>query len=61
MDGYLALLLGQNVPHAKPFTPPPKERDIWRNRCHTWSLEAQRGLDVKQCLAAIRKTGAKWG
>ncbi|HWN95522.1 MAG TPA: tryptophan halogenase family protein [Methylomirabilota bacterium] len=60
MDGYLALLVGQNVPHAKPFTPPPKEKDIWRNRCNTWALEAKRGLDVKQCLDAIRKPGMKW-
>jgi tryptophan halogenase len=60
MDGYLALLVGQNVPHAKPFHPPPKERDIWRNRCNTWATEAKRGLDVKQCLEAIRKPGAKW-
>jgi tryptophan halogenase len=60
MDGYLTLLVGQNVPHAKPFTPPPKERDIWRNRCNTWATDARRGLDVKQCLEAIRKRGMKW-
>jgi len=55
MDGYLALLIGQNVPHAKPYTPSGKEKEIWRNRCNTWALEASRGLDVKQCLSAIRK------
>ena len=60
MDGYLALLVGQNVPHSKPFTPPPKEKEIWRNRCNTWAMEARRGLDVKQCLEAIRKPGMKW-
>ena len=27
MDGYLTLLLGQNVPHAKPYHCPPKEGD----------------------------------
>jgi tryptophan halogenase len=60
MDGYLALLVGQDVPHAKPFTPPPNEAKIWRDRCLTWSHEAQRGLNVKQCLEAIRKPGMKW-
>jgi tryptophan halogenase len=60
MDGYLALLVGQNVPHAKPFTAPPPEAKIWRDRCLTWDHEAQRGLTVKQCLEAIRRPGMKW-
>ena len=60
MDGYLALLVGQNVPHAKPFTPPQKEKEIWRNRSNTWATDARRGLDVKQCLEAIRRPGMKW-
>ena len=61
MDGYLAMLVGQDVPHAKPYTPTPAEQKIWRDRCLTWAHEAQRGLDVKQCLAAMRRTGGKWG
>lgn len=59
MDGYLALLLGQAVPHAKPYVPPPKEADLWRHRCRTWTLDAQRGLDVQQCLASLRQHGFK--
>jgi hypothetical protein len=60
MDGYLALLVGQNVPHGKPFTPPPNEAKTWRDRCLTWGHEAQRGLTVKQSLEAIRAPGMKW-
>jgi tryptophan halogenase len=60
MDGYLALLVGQNVAHAKPFTPPAKEREQWRNRCNTWGLEARRALSVKEALETIRKPGMKW-
>src|ERR1043166_1510735 len=60
MDGYLALLVGQNVPPAQHFTPPQKEKEIWRSRCNTWATDARRGLDVKQCLEAIRKPGMKW-
>jgi tryptophan 7-halogenase len=60
MDGYLAMLVGQNVPHAKPYTPTPKERDLWRNRCNVWATEAKRGFDVKQCLDAIRSPRMKW-
>jgi tryptophan halogenase len=60
MDGYLAMLVGQQVPHAKPFTPPARELETWRNRCNTWAMEARRAMDVKQCLEAIRKPGMKW-
>jgi tryptophan halogenase len=61
MEGYLALLIGQDVPHAKPYKPSLAEQRIWQNRCHTWALEARRAMDVKQCLEAIRKPGMKWG
>ena len=61
MDGYLAMLVGQAVPHAKPYAPTPAEAKLWRDRCNTWALEARRGLDVKQCLEAIRRPGMKWG
>jgi tryptophan halogenase len=60
MDGYLALLIGQGVPHDKPHTPSTGEQKIWRDRCNTWAMEARRAMDVKQCLEAIRKPGMKW-
>jgi tryptophan halogenase len=61
MDGYLALLVGQNVPHAKPYSPTPTEAKVWRERCLSWGHEARRALDVKQCLEAIRRPGVKLG
>ncbi|HUR44290.1 MAG TPA: tryptophan halogenase family protein [Candidatus Saccharimonadales bacterium] len=60
MDGYLALLIGQDVPHAKPFTPSAQEQKSWRERTNTWVLEARRAMDVRQCLEAIRRPGMKW-
>ena len=60
MDGYLAMLIGQAVPHDKPFTPSAQEAKQWKARCNTWELEARRGLDVKQCLEALRRPGVKW-
>jgi tryptophan 7-halogenase len=61
MDGYLTLLVAQNVPHAKPHEPTPEECVIWRNKYNAWLNEARRGLDVKQCLSAIRGAAPKWG
>lgn len=60
MDGYLAVLLGQDVPHAKPHSASEAERRLWRDRCAAWGAEAARGLGVVECLAAVRKSGAKW-
>lgn len=61
MDGYLAMLVGQNVPHKKPHTPSPAEAKAWQNRCAAWRAEARRGFDVKQCLQAVRQSAPKWG
>lgn len=61
MDGYLALLVGQKVPHQKPYAPPPAEAQTWRNKCKMWAAEAAQGCDVKQCLNAIRGSAPKWG
>jgi tryptophan 7-halogenase len=59
MDGYLTLLVGQNVPHQKPYQPPPAEAQVWKNKCNSWLADARRGLDVKQCLQAIRGSAPK--
>jgi tryptophan halogenase len=59
MDGYLALLVGQKVPHQKPYKPAPAEEQIWKNKCNGWMADAKRGLDVKQCLQAIRSSAPK--
>ena len=54
MEGYLAMLLGQNVVHAKPHQGDGKERGIWSNYYHQWGRDAQNALDVRQCLQLIR-------
>ncbi len=60
MDGYLALLVGQNVPHLKPYLPPPAEQNFWRQHCRNLAAEARRGMDVKEALQAIRSPGLQW-
>ncbi|HYE33475.1 MAG TPA: tryptophan halogenase family protein [Methylomirabilota bacterium] len=61
MDGYLAMLVGQNVPHKKPYNPPANEAKVWRDKCAMWTAEARRGFDVKQCLSVVRGAAPKWG
>lgn len=60
MDGFLALLVGQKVPHAKPYRAPPGEANFWRHHCQKLAEEARKGLTVKQSLEAIRSPDVKW-
>lgn len=60
MEGYLAMLLGQRVPHSKPYTPPPQEATLWRERLANYGAHARRGFTVEQTLAAIRAGNPAW-
>jgi len=60
LDGYLALLVGQMVPHAPVDPPTAAETKTWRTRLTSLAAEAQRGFTVGQALQAIRSPGWKW-
>jgi tryptophan halogenase len=55
LEGYLAMLIGQAVPHGKPWQPPAAERAVWRTRLETYAAHAAHGYSVKECLALIRE------
>jgi tryptophan halogenase len=57
LEGYLALLVGQNVAHEKIYHPPPVELKAWRDRCASYGEQARRAMSVKQCLDVLRNTG----
>lgn len=54
LEGYLALLTGQGVPHAKPWTPTPTEAKVWRERLVSYGQHAAQGFKVSECLDLIR-------
>ena len=60
MDGYLALLVGQDVPYQKRYDAPPLERAFWTKRCQALADEAKRGMDVAEVLRTIRTPGLAW-
>ena len=60
MDGYLALLVGQNVPHERPYHPSATERDFWRRHCLKLAEEAQQGMSSEEALQAIRSPNLSW-
>jgi tryptophan halogenase len=57
LDGYLALLVGQEVPHARPYSPSPAEARIWRDRLAALGRAADEALTVQECLHALRRAG----
>lgn len=57
LDGYLALLVGQAVPHEKQYHPSPAEQKAWRERLADFDAQAQQSLSVKECLQALRRAG----
>jgi hypothetical protein len=60
MDGYLALLVGQGVPHSKPYTPTPAEQEFVLKRCAQLTSEARQGMTVREALAALRSPNVRW-
>jgi tryptophan halogenase len=60
LDGYLALLIGQRVPHGKPHRPADAERDAWEKRRMQFEAIAQQAMTVRECLGVIRRPGFKW-
>ena len=60
MDGYMALLVGQNVPHARPCQPSSDEQAFLTKHRQALAAEARRGMDVKEALQAVRSPGLKW-
>lgn len=60
IEGYLALLVGQKVPHAMSYAATAEERKIFERYRAVNSGAAARGLDVRQTLDAIRRPGWKW-
>ncbi len=61
MDGYIALLTGQEVPYAKVHQATAAEQDHWRRRRAELAADAQQGLSPEEAMAALRRPGLKWG
>jgi tryptophan halogenase len=60
LEGYFAMLVGQKVPHAKPYQPTEAERRTFDAHRKEFRTLAKRGLDVKQSLESIRRPGWMW-
>jgi tryptophan halogenase len=53
-EGWLAMMVGQNVPYRRRFTPGSHERDVWRQIQEANRAQAAAGLTVREALDAVR-------
>jgi tryptophan halogenase len=53
-EGWLAMMVGQNVPYHNDFRPDERERQVWRTVQESYRTQAAAGLTVRETLAAIR-------
>lgn len=61
IDGYLAMLVGQNVPYKKSYRPGSEEKQFLKNYREGLAMEATtHGMGVKEALDAIRDPSARW-
>lgn len=59
MDGFMAMLVGQKVPHQKPYQPSEAEQKFWRDYRRQLAEQARQGMTVAEALGAIRGPGIK--
>ncbi|WP_289031675.1 tryptophan 7-halogenase, partial [uncultured Algoriphagus sp.] len=60
IEGFLVMLVGNKVPHRKPYQPSASELRVWNQRRALFAREARKGIDVRQALSFIRQPGWKW-
>lgn len=61
LDGFLMMLLGQEVPHAKPYHPAPAEASSWKQRLATWRYHAQQAFTTEECFELMKRSQAASG
>lgn len=60
LDGYFTLLLGQQVPFERRWTPPDHERRQWDAARAGWAVGAQSGFTIAEALALVRSPVGAW-
>ena len=60
IEGYLTLLTGQGVPHAKPYAPTAAEQKSWTGYQRTWQAAAENAFGVKEALGVFRSPKMRW-
>jgi tryptophan halogenase len=60
MEGYLSLLIGQNVPHRRPYRPREDEARAWAEARRANRARAAAGMSVAESLGVITRPTWQW-
>jgi hypothetical protein len=60
VEGFLAMLVGMQVPYERPHDAAPQERELFDRQRAQIASAAKGGVTVKQALDAIRKPSWQW-
>jgi tryptophan halogenase len=60
MEGYLAMMVGQRVPHRSEFVPTEAERRAFEWQQRTFEAQARAGYNVRDALAVVRSPQFQW-
>lgn len=59
-EGYLVMLVGQQVPFRRKFAPKPQELAVWENYRKQLRQQAAKGLSMREGLDMIRSPNWAW-
>jgi tryptophan 7-halogenase len=60
LEGYLVMLVGNQVPYDNRYRVPPAEKKIWEQKKAGFIAEASRGILSEEALAFVKHPGWKW-
>lgn len=60
MEGYLSLLVGQQVPHRAVYTPPADERRLWESVRTRHRELAESAVGVREALDVVLSPDCRW-
>ena len=60
LEGFYTMLLGQKVPHRRPYDATPAERQAWTAHCARYAEIAARGLSIRESLDVVRSPHWNW-
>jgi len=59
-EGYLAMLVGQNVPHSGGYEPSNTEVAVWQDYMRRLNQTASRGIGMAEAVQMIRSANWQW-
>ena len=60
MEGYLSLLVGQQVPCKRPYVPSPEEQNAWQQIRQGVYHRVSRAFSAREAYELVRSPGWVW-